>query len=424
VPVLQVSPDKTHFICEGRPFFYLADTVWSAFTSATEEEWKEYLEYRRLQGFNALQINVLYQWDASIPYLRFPFQRDERGEYSSFQIDEAYFDFAEKLLELATQKGFIPALVLLWCNFVPDTWASQRGIPMVMPFETMERYVEYAVRRFEKFSPIFIISGDTNFGSQETVRYYLRALEITKSIAPQALTTFHLQPQADLPEEILHSPYLDFYTYQSGHVKAEQHFPYVLGEKFSALTPQRPVVNAEPCYEGHPYGFTKDGRFRVFDVRKAIWQSLLSGAQAGVTYGAHGIWSWHRKGAEFKGVEFSGEPFEWRTALTFDGAWEASFARFVFERFLLFGMRPAKRLLVGAPQEICLTVAEDGRKFALYTPFAQTVTLQLDVRQYGRYLGIDLERKRFFEPLIRFEEGRAYIEMPPFYGDCLFIGEK
>jgi hypothetical protein len=209
--------------------------------------------------------------------------------------------------------------------------------------------------------------------------------------------------------------------YQSGHGFDWVEHPVALAQQFYRLPVKRPIVNGEPCYEGMGH---QRGRYGAIDVRRAVWRSLLSGAKAGVTYGAHGIWSWHRKGAEFKGVEFSGEPFEWRTALTFDGAWEASFARFVFERFLLFGMRPAKRLLVGAPQEICLTVAEDGRKFALYTPFAQTVTLQLDVRQYGRYLGIDLERKRFFEPLIRFEEGRAYIEMPPFYGDCLFIGEK
>ena len=396
--VLQVAPEKTYFVLEGRPFFYLADTVWSAFTSVTEEEWKEYLEYRKLQGFNALQINVLYQWDASVPYLRFPFRRDERGEYSSFQIDEAYFDFAEGLLELATQKGFIPALVLLWCNFVPDTWASQRGIPMVMPFETMERYVEYVVQRFKKFSPIFIISGDTNFGSQETVRYYLRALEIVKSIAPQALTTFHLQPQADLPEDILHSPYLDFYTYQSGHAKAEQHFPYVLGEKFAALTPQRPVVNAEPCYEGHPYGFTRENRFRALDVRKAVWQSLLSGASAGVAYGAHGIWCWHRKGAEFRGVEFSGEPLEWRVALALDGAWDVALAKFIIERFRLFGLRPAQDMVMTPNPEIRAATTFDGKTTVVFLPSPQSISLKLNGTAWEDVWGVDLEERRFFRP--------------------------
>ncbi|GEM_PF-3266276 len=196
-----------------------------------------------------LQINVLNQWDASVPYLRFPFKG---GNYGNFELNEEYFDFAEKLLEKATQKGFIPALVLLWCNFVPDTWASQRGISPVIPFPVMEKYVEYAVKKFSKFEPIFIISGDTNFGSQETIRYYLRAMEIVKNLVPSALTTLHLQPNTQLPPEIVKSPYLDFYMYQSGHVKNEQHFPYLLAQQFLEYPVKRPIVNGEPCYEGHP----------------------------------------------------------------------------------------------------------------------------------------------------------------------------
>ena len=74
--LLQVTPEKTFFLRDGQPFFYLADTCWSAFTNITLEEWEEYLNYRRLQGFNALQINVLAQWDSSLPYLYFPFKRD------------------------------------------------------------------------------------------------------------------------------------------------------------------------------------------------------------------------------------------------------------------------------------------------------------------------------------------------------------
>ena len=62
----------------------------------------------------------------------------------------------------------------------------------VMPLEVMENYVKYVVEKFSKFDPIWIISGDTNFGSEKTIDYYLTALQIVKSISPDALTTFHL----------------------------------------------------------------------------------------------------------------------------------------------------------------------------------------------------------------------------------------
>lgn len=417
--VLQVSPDKTHFICEGQPFFYLADTVWSAFTSVTEDEWEKYLNWRKMQGFNALQINVLNQWDASVPYLRFPFRG---GQYGDFELNEEYFDFAEKLLEKAVEKGFIPALVLLWCNFVPDTWASRRGISPVMPFPVMERYVEYVAEKFSKFNPIFVISGDTDFGSQETIRYYLRALEIAKSIVPSALTTFHLNPSAQLPSEIVASPYLDFYMYQSGHVRKEQHLPYFLAQRFLEHPVRRPIVNGEPCYEGHPFGFTKEGRFSSFDVRKAVWQSLLSGASAGVTYGAHGIWSWHRKGLEFKGHEFSGEPFEWDTALYFEGAWDVGFAKHLFEQYELFGVQPAQDLLVTQNPEVRCGITKDAKRWVVYSPSSQTILLKIPSQECSKVLGIELTHRKIFHPLAAFRDSVLQIDLPPFNSDFLLLG--
>lgn len=225
-----------------------------------------------------------------------------------------------------------------------------------------------------------------------------------------------------LPEEIVASPHLDFYMYQPGQGK-DQSLPYALAKRCLEYSVRRPIVNGELCYDGHPYGFTKEGRFRTFDVRKAIWQSLLSGASAGVTYGAHGIWCWHRNGAEFKGFEFSGEPFEWRVALSFDGAWEASFAKFIFERFTLFGLEQANSLLARVPEEIHFGMTPDRSRFALYMPLAQTVTVLCDLQEYEVF-AVDLERKRFFAPLLRFSEGVTTFVMPPLHSDILFIGTR
>ena len=62
---ISVSSDNRTFQRNGKHFFYLADTCWSAFTNITLEEWEYYLELRRQQGFNVIQINALPQWDAS-----------------------------------------------------------------------------------------------------------------------------------------------------------------------------------------------------------------------------------------------------------------------------------------------------------------------------------------------------------------------
>ncbi len=62
---ITVSQNKRTLLRDGQHFFYLADTCWSAFTSIQENDWITYLDKRKEQGFNTLQINVLPQWDRS-----------------------------------------------------------------------------------------------------------------------------------------------------------------------------------------------------------------------------------------------------------------------------------------------------------------------------------------------------------------------
>ena len=123
----------------------------------------------------------------------------------------------------------------------------------------------------------------------------------------------HLHPEGDLPPAFVDA--VDFYMYQSGHGAGRQDRPYGLAEKFTAYPVKRPVVNSEPPYEGHGR-VGERSRFNAFDVRKATWQSLLSGAKMGVTYGAHGIWMFHQRGMKFLNAARSFEPYPWDVALT------------------------------------------------------------------------------------------------------------
>ena len=38
--MLTIAENKKHLLKDGKPFFYLADTCWSAFTNITDEEWE------------------------------------------------------------------------------------------------------------------------------------------------------------------------------------------------------------------------------------------------------------------------------------------------------------------------------------------------------------------------------------------------
>ena len=66
---LPVNGRQDGFLCEGKPFFWFADTCWSAFTSIPEADWDYYLTRRAEQGMNVLQINTLPQWDLSLIHI-------------------------------------------------------------------------------------------------------------------------------------------------------------------------------------------------------------------------------------------------------------------------------------------------------------------------------------------------------------------
>lgn len=48
--MLKQSADKRRIEKNDKPFFYLADTVWSAFTNIDLTDWAYYLKVRKEQG--------------------------------------------------------------------------------------------------------------------------------------------------------------------------------------------------------------------------------------------------------------------------------------------------------------------------------------------------------------------------------------
>jgi len=421
---ITISETRDYFLKDGGKFFYLADTCWSAFTNPTLEEWEYYLEYRRMQGFNALQINILPQHDRS-PSENYidPFDVLPNGGWDFNRRNEKYFDRAEKMVEMAVERGFTPALVVLWCNYVKGTWGSKITPSRIIPLEKLEDYVSYVADRFGKYNPIFIIGGDTNFETEDAVEYYKTAFETVKKRCAASLTTMHLIGGLwQVPETLVKLPSYDFYMYQSGHGKDAQHLSYELAQKFYNMPVKRPIVNGEPCYEGMGSFkfYNKYGRFNKFDVRKAVWQSLLSGAKAGVTYGAHGIWSWQKKG-EYPVAGIWDTPYHWSVALRLPGAFDVSFAKWIFEKYDLFDMKPANEKLLNETTEI--RVSEGKDKLIVYTPFNTDIKLKND-ESYDEWEGIDLEARRIFKPKVDKTENSLVVKMAEFNNGLLIIGSK
>jgi hypothetical protein len=416
---ISVSDTHDHLVRDGEPWFYLADTVWAAFANLPIARWANYLVYRHAQGFNAVQISILpITHDTSTsPDSLAPFLLDPQGHWRPYRRNEAYFAKAERIVAMAAEAGITPVLGVIWKCHVPGTLASQRSpIPSALPLDAAMDYVEHVAQRFKPYDPIWFISGDTVWDSDHEPIYYMEALEVVRRICPESLITMHMGTQAMLPEAFAER--VDFYMFQSGH-GVDQTTPYRWAQRHNTYPIKRPVVNGEPCYEGH--GRMRDlSRFVAFDVRKAAWQSLLSGAKMGFTYGAHGVWSCHTVGMGFVNPTWKFMPYDWEEALRLPGAWDAAYARDVFERHGLVRTDPTP-LLDREDPEVAVSASAELDLVAVYMPYAYDLGLRLDLSGYA-VRAYDLAARRPLRPQVEAGE-TSIVRLPVVTQDVLFVAE-
>lgn len=410
----RVQIRDNYFIKDGKPFFYQGDTLWMAFSKMQPAEWRELLRARRAQRFTVAQISVLpitHDNAASEQDLH-PFFLGADGRYDFDRINTAYFDRAVELLAETVKQDIVPCLHLLWVDYVPGTWGAHLNDEHAMTPEQAERFLRYIIPRFEPYEPIYSVTGDTAFESETVTAFYERAIALLRTLAPEALLTMHLTPKAYPPASLS----VDFHSYQAGHNAHEQDNNFRFAAQFYARGDGKPIVNSEPPYEAHgAIGGAR--RFTAYDIRRAFWQSLLSGASAGVGYGAHGTWMMYRDNLPFSNVQISGKPYEWRTALHLDGAWEGAFAQQLYEHYQLFGMRPLT-CLRDMPPEVCAATNAAGT-ILIYAPFGCDVTTTLPTSAY-ECNAFDMTSKRYMRPEIA-EGEQLTLLMPPCMGDVLYI---
>jgi len=407
-----------------KPFFFLADTVWSAFTNIEKKDWIYYLDKRKSQGFNTLQINIMPQWDRSvIDEIELPFAVEDNF-FNIEKKNEKYFEHVEDMLKIAVDKGFTPALVLLWCNYIPETWAGDFEKTPYFRKEDVRQYTNEMLQQFKKYNPIYLISGDTDFPTENVIDYYYESLEEANTVDPEGLKVLHVKRGLkEIPEKLLNHPGLDLYFYQSGHNAQFQSVAYNFAEYFYNKTPKKPTINSEPCYELMGYSRNEYGRFSREDVRKIAWQSVFSGAFAGMTYGAHGIWSWHEVNSNFgSGLgEGFNPPFNWRDALEFKGAEDYGYLKQFVEAEELIDLKPNQSILINKTDEI--RIAETDSKIYIYVPVNVPIRLK-GIFDSSRDYAIDLENR--YEISIKKQqlEGTTIIEMTSILKDSVIVVHK
>jgi len=357
-PIL--SPDRRHFVhAAGKPWFWLADTAWNGALLATRDEWDEYLKARAAQRFTAIQF-VMTQWRAG--------RADENGRLAfrlTARPPDVYPIFFRRMDERVAairRAGLVPIPVMLWAL----TSRDQESPGAILPPALAAQLARYINARYHAYSVLWMLGGDGNYRGEENAA---RWREIGRLTFPQDLlrrpVTLHPGGLHEPWDLLKNEPWLDFLTYQSGHGGDARKWQWqayrgpALGWR---LEPPRPVIDAEPNYEGHN-SYQAGTPIDAFAVRRAAWYSLLAAPIAGITYGAHGVWPWIRQKSVPLDHPRSGEADPWRECLSYPGAAHMKALVEILERLPWHQFRP------DAPLAAPTQVSED---FSNYIPAART----------------------------------------------------
>ena len=342
--------------------------------------------------------------------------------------NEAYWQRAREMCRMAVERGIRPALVLLWCNYIPGTWGAniseKLGVPL-LPFEEVRPHIERVVEHLGEFDPVYVVAGDTDFKADEAIRYYEEGFSAICELAPDSLRCVHInRGNRSIPEQFVDR--VDFYMYQPGHNYEGQDEAWRLPEDFCSRYPKKPLLNSEPCYEQMGASRNVYWRFSAQDCRASAWSGILSGATAGLTYGAHGVWNWQTAASRGSVLgEGFDMPFRWQECLQFPGVWDYGMVPHVLNSLTEGGLHavvPAQELLDDAREAI--RVARVGDRVVAYLP--RTTALKL----HGSFadmeaVAFDLEDKRVAHLPMRVDTqaGTTRVEQHPFGNDALVVLE-
>lgn len=336
----------------GQPFFWLGDTGWLMPQRLNREEVAFYLDNCSRAGFNVVQVQTLN----GVPSMNVYGQYSMTDGFDFSHIDKkevyGYWDHMDYIIRTAESKGIYIGMVCIWGGLVRSGQ---------MDVEEAKAYGTFLAERY-KDNPniVWIIGGDTR-GDVKTEVWETLARTIC-SIDKNHLMTFHPFGRTMSATWFNDADWLDFNMFQSGHRRygqtkgdgdnladsnvAEDNWRYV--EASLAKKPLKPVLDAEPSYEGIPHGLhnPKECRWTADDVRRYAYWSVFAGS-FGHTYGNNSIMQFYREGyAPAYGVQKT-----WQEALKDEGFNQMKYLKELMLRFPFFERIPDQSVIAGTNGE-------------------------------------------------------------------------
>jgi hypothetical protein len=341
LPRLKVSPDHRFILKDdGKPFFYLADTAWELLHRLNRKEAADYLHTRAEQGYTVVQAVALAELDGiSDPnaYGKLPLQgRDPSkpavtpGANPDKSAEYDYWDHVDYIVNQANRDGIYIGLLPTWGRWVVKNQRAPEDT--IFTVTNAQAYGEFLGKRYGKKGIIWILGGDRSAdGVEDLWRAMARGIAIGtsgKEDYDAVFMGFHPRGGGTSSTWFHKDAWLDVNMQQTGHGLAESTQPWNKIAADYALSPPKPVIDAEPLYEDHPLAFRSKVNGYSVDahVRQRAYWDLFSGS-CGHTYGNHAVWQMYAGGRK----PVNGPLMYWYEAIHRPGANEMRYVRELIE---------------------------------------------------------------------------------------------
>ena len=372
---LRISDDHRYLVGQhGEPFRIQGDSAQSLIANLTREEAVAYLDDRRTKGFNAVNINLLeHKFAVHAP-------KNRRGDPPFLSSDnfatpnDAYFDFADTIIDLASSRGMLVSLAPMYLGFNggPEGWWSA----LTNNLNTQQvcyNFGLYVGKRYKNRPNIlWVIGGDFTppAGSEGEKRLHKFMEGIKAAGASQLWAGDWNAPclSTDVPAFASDMDLNAVYTYG---IKGKDGLTYGESRRAYDYKPARPAYLKETGYEeeGHIPG-------DATSVRSYEYWSVLSGATAGLFFGHRDVW-------EFATSQWSSgfipNARPWQSSLNSAGALDIGRLGTLLDSIYWYNLVPSglahMKTLVsagggtyGKPDFVAAAAASDGSVILAYVP--------------------------------------------------------
>jgi hypothetical protein len=374
---VQVAADGRYLEhADGTPFFWLGDTVWNGALRSAGEDWERFLRDRAAKQFTAIQF-VTTPWRTAYA--------DAEGDVAytgrePIAIQPRFFQRLDARFDAVNAAGLLAVPVLLWA--IAGGGGAEHNPGHALPEDQAARLARYLTARYGAHHVAWILAGDDRYEGENAERWK----RIGRAVFGEGEhTPVLLHPQGmQWPfEEFRDEPWLSIFGYQSGHGDDARTLEWIHSGPPSQAwqrQPARPIINLEPPYEAH-LGYQSRQPHRDDSVRRAVYWSLLNAPTAGVTYGAHGVWSWETAPSVPLNHERTGVARPWHEAMSLPGSTQMKHVARLFASLPWWRLRPDDGLLAVQPggddpaRHVSAARTDDGKVAVLYLPVGGEVRL-------------------------------------------------